>query len=88
MLTVAWSPELPGENGLPSGLKPCALILLSDVVRADAKETLDFFRSQDVQLMVISGDRPGDGFQHRPEGGASRRGSLYRRHGAADGRVH
>lgn len=58
VLTVAWSPELPGENGLPSGLKPCALILLSDVVRADAKETLDFFRSQDVRLMVISGDDP------------------------------
>lgn len=37
---------------------PGALILLSDVVRSDARETLEFFQKQDVRLMVISGDNP------------------------------
>ena len=58
VLTVAWSPETAPAEGLPNGLRPCALLLLSDVVRADARDTLEYFREQDVRLMVISGDNP------------------------------
>ena len=58
VLTVAWSPEEAPEEGLPKGLRPCALILLSDVIRPDAQKTLEYFRDQDVRLMVISGDNP------------------------------
>ncbi|MGI5855277.1 MAG: cation-translocating P-type ATPase [Candidatus Merdivicinus sp.] len=58
VLTVAHAPGNLPEMGLPAGLRPCALILLSDVVRSDARETLEFFQKQDVRLMVISGDNP------------------------------
>ncbi len=43
------------ENGL-DGVAPAALVLLEDVVRADAPETLRYFAEQDVTLKVISGD--------------------------------
>ncbi len=57
VLLLAWSPE--AVNGvLPKELYPTAALVLSDPVRADAKETLDFFRSQDVDLKIISGDNP------------------------------
>lgn len=35
-----------------------ALIIVSDKIREEAKETLDYFRSQGVNLKVISGDNP------------------------------
>lgn len=57
VLLMAWSPE--AVNGvLPRELYPTAALVLCDPVRTDAKETLDFFRSQDVDLKIISGDNP------------------------------
>jgi cation-transporting ATPase E len=38
--------------------RPVALAILREKVRSDAAETLDFFRSQDVAVKVISGDSP------------------------------
>ena len=35
-----------------------ALIIVSDKIREEAKETLEYFRSQGVSLKVISGDNP------------------------------
>lgn len=57
VLLMAWSPE-PVNGVLPRELYPTAALVLRDPVRADAKETLDFFRSQDVDLKIISGDNP------------------------------
>ncbi len=34
----------------------CGLILIEDEIRPDAKEILDYFKSQDVDLKIISGD--------------------------------
>ena len=39
-------------------LKPIALIVLSDKIRENAKETLAYFAKQGVELKVISGDNP------------------------------
>ena len=39
-------------------LKPIALIVLSDKIRDNAKETLEYFAKQGVELKVISGDNP------------------------------
>ncbi len=39
-------------------LTPLALIVLEDEIRDNAKEILSFFRREDVQLRVISGDNP------------------------------
>ncbi len=43
---------------LPSDLAPAALVTLTEQVRPDAKETLAYFREQDVAIKVISGDNP------------------------------
>lgn len=57
VLLMAWSPE--AVNGvLPRTLYPAAALVLCDPVRADAKETLGFFRRQNVDLKIISGDNP------------------------------
>ena len=47
-----------GEGGLPEGLVPAALLLLSDKIRPSARETLAYFAAQGVALKVISGDDP------------------------------
>ena len=39
-------------------LKCIGFLILSDIIRKDAKETLDYFRKQDVQIKIISGDDP------------------------------
>ncbi len=39
-------------------LTPVAMIVLEDEIRDNAKEILAFFRREDVQLRVISGDNP------------------------------
>ena len=49
--------EHHGEQ-LPAGLRPMAVIALEDTVRPDAREILEFFRSQGVTIKVISGDNP------------------------------
>ena len=38
--------------------KVIALIIISDIIRKDAKETLMYFASQNVDLRIISGDNP------------------------------
>ena len=43
---------------LPADLEPVALLLLTDVIREEAPDTLKFFDSQEVDLKVISGDDP------------------------------
>lgn len=58
VLVLAHSPEAARGAELPEGLKPLALILLTDVIREEAPETLKFFDSQEVDLKVISGDDP------------------------------
>ena len=36
----------------------CALIIVSDKIRAEAKDTLRYFKNQGVNLKIISGDNP------------------------------
>ncbi|MGO5542446.1 HAD-IC family P-type ATPase [Blautia sp. HCP3S3_H10_1] len=58
VLALAHSPNLNQENELPENLEPVALFMLTDIIRDNAPETLEFFRSQGVDLKVISGDDP------------------------------
>jgi len=46
------------DPALPAGLEPVALVVLEDLLRPDAAETLAFFERQGVTLKVISGDNP------------------------------
>jgi cation-transporting ATPase E len=43
---------------LPAGLRPVGLAVFSERVRADAPQTLAYFREQGVEIKVISGDNP------------------------------
>lgn len=58
ILVLAHSPMEIQEACLPKELYPVAYLLLTDVIRAEAPETLKFFDSQGVDLKVISGDDP------------------------------
>lgn len=58
VLVLARSSETAEGTELPEGLEPVALLLLTDVIREEAPETLNFFDSQEVDLKVISGDDP------------------------------
>ena len=46
-----------GEN-LPDERTPVAIVVLEDTVRPDAREILEYFITQHVELKVISGDHP------------------------------
>ncbi|MBE5780973.1 MAG: HAD family hydrolase [Clostridiales bacterium] len=56
VLMAGCSGTVKGE--LPQTITPMAALLLMDPIRTDAREILDFFRAQDVQLKIISGDNP------------------------------
>ena len=58
VLVLAHSPQITAAHALPDGLRPLALILLTDVIRPGAEQTLRYFREQGVKLKVISGDDP------------------------------
>jgi cation-transporting ATPase E len=48
---------LNGET-LPADLRPVGLVILSERVRSDARQTLAYFQEQGVEIKVISGDNP------------------------------
>ena len=58
VLVLAHSAAMSQENELPQDLVPCALILITDVIRQEAPDTLAYFENQGVDLKVISGDDP------------------------------
>ena len=58
VLTLAHSSQMAEGTELPVDLEPVALLLLTDVIREEAPDTLKFFDSQEVDLKVISGDDP------------------------------
>ena len=49
--------QIQGDK-VPSGLRPVAILTLSDNIRPDAIETIKWFRENDVAVKVISGDNP------------------------------
>ena len=60
-LLLASGEHLPGDGKLeqlPAALRPVALLTFREQPRSDARETLEFFRSEGVRLKIISGDDP------------------------------
>ncbi len=58
VLLIAYSQYDFISNDLPNNIKPVGLILLQDKIRSDAIETIEYFRKQNVELKIISGDNP------------------------------
>lgn len=46
------------QKELPTKITPLGFILISDVIRKEASKTLEYFRKQDVDIKIISGDNP------------------------------
>ena len=57
LIVARSSGQIQGEK-LPSGIKGVAIITLSDNIRPDAIETIKWFKENDVEVKVISGDNP------------------------------
>ncbi|MEY8537184.1 HAD-IC family P-type ATPase [Lactococcus muris] len=58
VLALAQSKEPIKTNFLPEDLHAQALIVISDILRDDAKQTLAYFKKQGVDCKIISGDDP------------------------------
>ncbi len=58
VLLLAYSPSEIIDDKIPDDLKAFALITLSDNVRKNVLKTLEWFKNNDVQIKVISGDNP------------------------------
>ncbi|MBO4323547.1 MAG: HAD-IC family P-type ATPase, partial [Clostridia bacterium] len=58
VLLLAYSQgEIEGET-LPKYMRPLAIITLMDAVRKNAVKTIEWFKNNDVEIKVISGDNP------------------------------
>ena len=58
VLLLAGAPTLAAAGELPAGLEPVATVVLADDIRPDAADTIAYFRRENVELKVISGDNP------------------------------
>lgn len=57
VIAIGYSPEVwKSEETLPSRIQMVYAVVLEDTIRRNAKETLEFFREQGVEVKVISGD--------------------------------
>jgi cation-transporting ATPase E len=63
-LTFAYSPDTElttdpdGKPGIPTNLIPLCVIRLSEEVRQDAEETINFFTDSGVSIKLLSSDEP------------------------------
>ena len=58
VLLLAYSPSPITGGKLPSLFRPAAIITLADNIRPDAADTIKWFRENDVDIRIISGDNP------------------------------
>lgn len=58
VLLLAQSATAIYNDSLPQTRRPIAVIVIEDHIRNDAKDTIDWFRKNDVKIKVISGDNP------------------------------
>ncbi|MFA7417217.1 MAG: HAD-IC family P-type ATPase [Acholeplasma sp.] len=58
VLAVVHSDEPIKSKELTGKIKPIALIMIEDTIRADAPDTIQYFKDNGVNVIVISGDNP------------------------------
>jgi len=58
VLVVAHSSGNINETKVEGKIVPIALIMIEDTIRPDAIETIEYFKSHNVEVKVISGDNP------------------------------
>ncbi len=59
VLLLAHSPsQITSKDTIPLSMKPIALIVITDNIRPEAIDTIKWFKDNNVQVKVISGDNP------------------------------
>ena len=58
VLAVAYSKNIFIDKNLPDCLDLIGLVCISDIIKKDAAETLKYFKEQNVDIKIISGDNP------------------------------
>lgn len=58
VIVLAKSPSQMLDHQIPSDLIPLGLIVISDCIRPNAQKTLAYFKAQQVDIKIISGDSP------------------------------
>lgn len=58
VLLVATTNKEIKDNKLEGTISPLALIMIEDTIRPDAIETIEYFKKNNVEVKVISGDNP------------------------------
>ncbi|MGL4571051.1 MAG: HAD-IC family P-type ATPase [Clostridium sp.] len=58
VLLLAKSPLKSLKGDHDKDIEKVALVLIEDIIRSDAPETIEFFKHEGVQVKVISGDNP------------------------------
>lgn len=58
MLAVAYSENDMQGDIIPDDLNISAILVINDKIRDNAKETIEYFKKQDVDIKIISGDSP------------------------------
>ena len=56
--TTADLGDVRPEQGPPPDLRPLGIVVIGERLRAKARDTVEYFLSQGVELRVLSGDRP------------------------------
>ena len=58
VVVLARSHTVLTKRGLPNDIQYLGMVLLTDSIRLQAKETLQYFKDQGVNIKLISGDNP------------------------------
>lgn len=58
VLMLAYSKESITDDKLPLNMKPLSIIVIEDHIREDAIQTINWFKKNDVEIKIISGDNP------------------------------
>lgn len=58
VLAVGFSRQILDDNIILNDIECIGLIILSDIIRADASDTLSYFKKQGTAIKIISGDDP------------------------------
>lgn len=58
VIVLAHTKEKISEENTPKTLEPLGLFLIEDKIRKEAKDTIEFFEKNGVEVKIISGDNP------------------------------
>ena len=58
IIVLAHTKEILSEEKIPKTIEPLGIFLIEDKIRKEAKDTIEFFEKNKVEVKIISGDNP------------------------------